>query len=106
MGSSTYCKRDDVDTQREDGVVEIFGGFGVGVGAGGRGCDLVKLTSVSTRAHTIREWDRCVCLGQNSRWALVKSLCQRVRCCRYERGPFQESCLELRFNEPILLMRR
>lgn len=37
MGSSTYCKRDDVDTQREDGVVEIFGGFGGGGGGWGGG---------------------------------------------------------------------
>lgn len=52
MGSSTYCKRDDVDTQREDGVVEIFGGFGVGVGVGGEGLRLGEADiSVNTCAR-------------------------------------------------------
>lgn len=64
-----------------------------------------RLTSVSTRARTIPKWSRCVCLGQSTCWAFVKSSCQSVRCCRYRRGTFQDNCLEPGLDESNLLMR-
>lgn len=61
--------------------------------------------SVNTCTHSIPEWNRCVCLGQSTCWAFVKSSCQSVRCCRYRRGTFQDNCLEPGLDESNLLMR-